>query len=482
MDALTANAITDAANRSDKYLANRVPPVNGPFSHHAPIAWQAAYAMLSHNTSTSFWGYVFFNEDLGPIHRDGATGLNGNEGYNSSPSATSTFYSENINSQVFGGTTNSPPSSSGGKLINGTNSGGEFGFAGGELWHNAQHITLPGRIEGGYDAIKNLNAYGITSSHKNKRVKYVLKDGMFRAVDRMLGVVDINVKDTVTKDLSAIIGTGHIGAMDYNAYLKTLVCFKKVSYDSGSSSAVFDLHIWEGIDFDKNQSPTAAFNDSLTTHRVKTVTIPAYVVDDAESYNNAHPVITNDGTIYVAIKYTHTAFKLYKVALAGTTTLTATMTQSWALTTCYSLTTDLQYGAKSFESRDGTTVALYTNYYYYHCGIRLVVINREGVSSNNDAYTSYSADDTGYGYQVLPYKDNGWMVYYCGNGYGGNYNGSSIYKLYKPDSGNKWKQVNTSSIYLPYFTGPNTTNYPGMTHVADYHLLKPTHVNVLTGK
>ena len=478
VDAISANNIKMLENRLSNFPLNRQSVMNGPLSVSNPLKWQAAYAMLSYNTSTSAWSYVFYNEDFGPVHINGYdTPLEKEYGFQTGYNTDHGFWGAYVESGVGIPVTQGQASSNSNLYqINGTSAGGEFGFSGLSFWSNSKHPTSPGRGLSSHDTVVDLNAYVITSSHKNKRIAYTLKAGILRAVDRFLGVAHISLLGTLKQDLSAIVGGTTYGNMDYNSNTKKLVCLQYISDSAGTAS--YKLHVWDGIDFDINQSPAAAFADSNVAYNGGVnINVPNFTISDQEKYN-AHPVITDTGTVYFTIKYTSDSFKLYSIPVNTVLFNTvATLVQSLTTTTSYSLANSIGYQAKHSGSRDGSTVALYTQYYCVHSGVKLFLINRiSGLTM------FYSVDDTGYGFMVLPHKDNGWAVYYAGNAYASNFQGGYIVKIFSPSTDNQWQTVNNGNVYLPYFPMPNTTNYPGLWQVADYFALQTERINPLTGK
>jgi hypothetical protein len=92
------------------------------------------------------------------------------------------------------------------------------------------------------------------------------------------------------------------------------------------------------------------------------------------------------------------------------------------------------------------------------------------IDKTNNTYTVYGTADSSYGRQVVPYGDDGWGFYYCGNIYSSNYSGVSTPTTYVRQY-NGGHATTSNSGYFQYVTGPNTTNYPGFTQVVDYVML-----------
>jgi len=117
-------------------------------------------------------------------------------------------------------------------------------------------------------------------------------------------------------------------------------------------------------------------------------------------------------------------------------------------------------------SRDGTSVATFCPYYYYGAGIRCFMIDK-----TNNTYTTFSQNSSGAGCMTIPYGDSGWSFAMGQNMYSSNYTGSFVHSKWSKTAAGGFSQE-SSNQYWPYFTGPNTTNYPGFTQVTDYVLLQ----------
>jgi hypothetical protein len=160
---------------------------------------------------------------------------------------------------------------------------------------------------------------------------------------------------------------------------------------------------------------------------------------------------------------------LYRFTRSGTAAITATYTAGMSTTTSYGREQGVPHGQRMITSRDGTSVATFCPYYYYHCGIKCFMIDK-----TNNTYSTYANNNTTYGIQCVPYGDSSWNFWYAANGYASNYSGAYTQSQYIKQSTGGFAAQN-GAYFVPYWTGPNTTNYPGFTQVVDYAVL-PSHV------
>jgi len=444
---------------------------------------RAAYVMISNQATTTFGaGYALYDEDFNFVNYDrlpGGTGVVssatqftavpcefGNVVVMSAPTEAYSGYSSQY-SWLAGDWTNSSgtnPSTSSTLYHGATFGSGEFGHASTDNYSDGT-FKHSGRGGGTNNSVKAyLNAYAINSDHPDKRTVYILYNGVLRAVDRLNGSYNYDKAGTTAYTIPSI-NTSMQGSASYNYARKELTI---ISYTATGGS--FTLYTYSGIDFNLYPSPAAAFAATGVTLTVATVSLASNWVatNDTESYYNLKPVVSNAGTVWIPVFFTTTKLALYKATRSGTSGITATYVTALATSTtaAYGAASGINYAAKQITSRDGTSVCIFSPYYYYGSGICAFMIDKA-----NDTYASFTVADSGYGYQPLPYKDSGWAFFYCGNGYGANQYGAYIYATYVRNGTGLLTQ-NSSTIYLPYFAPSNaTTNYPAMTQVVDYNLL-----------
>lgn len=427
---------------------------------------QVVYAMCSFNTTQGSGGFVFFDEDFRVLNAQQYPDTNNsNAGNSSSPSG---LYMGQLNQQYYNqvfyninSTSTYPSSNSTQYWLNSTNCSGEFGNSGVFLYSDGTYDSAYGMTN--QQGNKHyLNAYAINSDHLNKRNAYILLNGVIRCVDRLNP--NYNYAKIGTTDFTVTsLNTSMQGSASYNRARKEMVI---LSY--ASSGGNFNVITYTNLDLDANEDPSVAF--AAATRVNSTVAFStSWSANNSESYYNLKPILCAGGLVYTSVMFTSNAQRLYSFTRSGTSAVTATLVDSNSLTTSYGLDQAFQYGQRQITSRDGTSVAVFCPYYYYGAGIGSFMVNKTTAN-----YTKYLNTDTGYGNQILPYKDNGWTYIYCGNGYAGNYTGNWIMATYLSNgsatAGSAFTQIGTTR-YFPMHTYPNTTNYPGFTQVTDYNSL-----------
>ena len=422
------------------------------------------YGMLSRNTSSTWHGAALFDRNfVGSIFNNGYPAA-----YNSySPShiidnSSSTHSNYNsIWNNVYGGTQTTPSSSTTPNWVNSTNASGEFGNAMVDLYSDGTLSNIMSRYSGTTYVKHYLNAAAINSDHSNRRIVYLLISGVVRAVDRLFGSYHVCMSGTADYSVSSLNGSMY-GSASYNQARKELTI---LSYSS--SGGAFNVITFQNVDFDKYPDPYVALNRAEVVRVNSTVSLSSnWAVNNAESYYNLKPVVTDNGKVYVSVFFTSNNFTLYEFTRSGTSAITATYVTQLGTTTSYGFDQGSPYyGQRTIISRDGTTVATFCPYYYYGSGIRCFMIDK-----TNNTYATYSNNSSSAGIQTLPHSDSGWKFAFCSNGYAGNWTGNYILATYGRSPTGGFQQTGTTQ-YFPYHTGPNTTNYPGFTQVVDYVLL-----------
>jgi len=423
---------------------------------------RAFYAMVSRNTSSTWAGAALYDRSLvGSLFNTGD--MSSYQPYTQSHIVFNTNSTYQYRDQIWGpvsGTESNPASSGTDGWINGTNAAGEFGNASIDVYSDGTISNIYSRYVSG--TVKHyLNACAINSDHSNKRMVYILYSGVIRAVDRLYGSYHVPMAGTSDFTVPSLSGSMQ-GSASYHTGRKELTI---ISYVTSSGS--FNCFTYQNVDFNLYPDPYIALNRPEVVRVDATLSLASnWGTNNSESYYNLKPVTTDNGNVYVTVMFTSSNFTLYRFTRSGTSAITGTYVTQQSLTTSYGLDSGTAYGQRTITSRDGTTVLTFCPYYYYGSGIRSFMIDK-----TNNTYTVYGNSNTSYGLQPVPYGDNGWTYYYCGNGYAGNYPGSYILSVYgrAPGGGHF---VTNSQKYFPYFTGPNTTNYPGYNQVVDYALLQ----------
>lgn len=453
------------------------PELNGSLQSGSPKQMQhgeprACYAMLSHNTSSVWYGAVFYDKFFQPVSRttydySQTTGIAGNNFFISD--STLQYTSQVFNSVT--GTQSNPTTAATSNYMNATNSAGEFGNAMIDAYSNSTLSQVRSR-SGTWTTKHQNNAAAVNSDHADRSIVYVLHSGLFRAISRMDGDFAYNRRGTSHYSISGL-SVNMWGSASYNNVRKELVILSYVS-----SSGVYKLIRFKNIDFDKFPSPHLAFTRAnVVRQEVASFTLgSSWITNNNESYYNLKPVLVDNGDIYTTVMFTSSLFGLYKTVVAadGASITSSAYITGYGLTTSYGQEQSIYYGQRHVSSRDGRAVMTFCCYYYYGCGLYSFIIDR--TNSTYFSPTFLNTGDTSFGHIPVPYGDDGFAVFYCGNGYAGNNGGNYITGTCNRNGSGQFEQSGTT-VYMPYHTGPNTTNYPGFTQVTDYSML--TNQNVI---
>ena len=427
---------------------------------------QVYYAMISYNTSQGTGGFAYFDEDFRMISSPSRPGyaIDYGQSFGVPPivyltSDTHVHYQNIFNNSA--STSNRSSSTSTYNYPNAINTCGEFGNARVSVYSDGT-FESPLHMSNSSENKLYLNAYAINSDHLNKRNQYILTGGLIRCIDRLNANYNYAKPGTTDYTVSSL-NTSMQGSASYNRTRKEMVI---LSYSSSGGN--FNVITFTNLDFDLYESPDAAFAAATRVNSTVALTT-SWSTDNNESYYNLKPILCDSGLVYVSVMFTGNAQRLYSFTRSGTSGVTGTLVDSNTLTTSYGLDQGYQYGQRQTTSRDGTAVAIFCPYYYYGSGNATFMINKTTAN-----YTKISYTDTGDATQVLPYRDNGWVFIFCGNGYASNYTGNYIRATYMPSTsataGSGFTQIGTTK-YFPAHPYPNTTNYPGFTQVNDYDLL-----------
>lgn len=442
---------------------------NGSPKHIEAGMPRALYAVMSWNTSTAGGGLVFYDKYFQQVRASngvysfGATaGNEGNFQYNHDGDAQ---MRTGLFSGMGGVTQTSPSSSTTSNWMNATSAGGEFGNAWIDAYSNSTATPSNGRSSSGGSAKLMLNQRFVDSDHTDKSIVYITSGGIVRAVSRIDGDFSYNYPGTTSHSVSGI-ASQHIGNGSYNNVRKEFVFTSYV----GTAGTV-TVSIFKGIDFDLYPSPAAAFTspDVVRIDRITALT-SWQGVNNNEALYKTLPVLVDNGDIYITTMHTSASFAIYKLTRAANDTFSsANYITSKSLTTSYGIDNDSMYGQRRIQTRDGGAVMAYCQYYYYGSGcVSWIIDKRKSVYLNASWHDS---SNSSFGMFPVPYGDSGFSCYYAGNVYASNYTGAYMQGITdRLGVSGDLAQVATT-IYLPYFPTPNTTNYPGFTQVVDFNML-----------
>lgn len=425
---------------------------------------RACYAMVSNNTSQATGGLVFYDKYFQQVRAstriDSSASLNtGNIQYggNGDAQTQASMFSSVAATQT------QTSSNSTANYLNGTNVAGEFGNALIDAFSNSTGNPVTNRHTT-WNNKHYLNRGFMDSDHNDQSIAYTLQSGVLRAISRIWGNYQYDKPGTIGYTLTDI-NTAMYGSLSYNNVRKELIGLRY-----NNSGGAFQLVIWKNVDFDRFPSPDEAMTRPEVVKISKAIaSMPSWSVNNNESYYNVKPVLCDNGDIYLVVMFTSSSLTLYKITRDDADTPTVTLVSNRSLTTSYGADQDpVGLGTRKMQSRDGGAVCIFCPYYYYGTGLAAWIIDKRKSTYNNNSLAVDSNSSNGV--QPIPYGDSGFAFYYAGNVCAGNYSGGYIKGGLERDRLGNLVQV-FPQLYLPYFTLPNTTNYPGFTQVVDYSMI-----------
>lgn len=239
----------------------------------------------------------------------------------------------------------------------------------------------------------------------------------------------------------------------------------------------FNWTVWhyKGVDFDAYPSPYDAFNNATTATYFPLNLNSNPSQNSNETFKNIHPILCDDGTAHLVIFDHSNTLKRYTftpptngtdlTSSGGGSSVQATLQVNTSVTTSYGIEQGTNFGSRQLESGDRKSVAVYAPYYYYQTGLRAFFLPKSSATHSVALVTNNSSS---YAQMVMPYRDDGFVVWEANNVYASNPQGSYIYSSVYRDSGGM-TAVSNFYKYMPMYPMPNTTNYPAMCQVNDYH-------------
>jgi hypothetical protein len=438
---------------------------------------RASYAMMSFNTSSTFCGAVFYD---GEFRRIGAAanliGQNYAAGFTNDLENQNTTYVQNAgqmyNASMGPNTQTAMSTSSYSLPLCGTASMGEYGQA--AAWASERGIIMSSSLRfltQTATAPVRANRAFVNSDHANKKLTMQFSSGWLTVSPEQTPVpYAVTATDPFPrpkKNLASIFTTydggsqitSMYGSASYNAVRKELMvaCF------TSTTSGRVNIGIWKNFDFDAVVGNVA----TLGNPDVLLNTTLASWVNTNEGRFNSKWVLVDDGSIFVSsFNENSNNYYLWKITRAtGDASLSNTLVGSQSMTTSYGVDQGEAYGQRQMQTRDGSMVCAWAVYYYYQCGMRGWVIDKR----NSSWISSPTSNNTTSGSYPVKYRNNQFAFIENGNFYASNYTAAYIFGYASPSlTAGGSPDVFTTTVYFPSAPGPNTTNYPGLTHVSEF--------------
>lgn len=438
---------------------------------------RASYAILSGNSSSTWYGAVFLD---GEFRRLGSTSP---QGFPTQYGAGSVRDMEYWNDTYVSGTNQmyynlsvytqtSMSSSSYALPVPGTASMGEYGQA--AVMASERGVISPYYMRSRtttQTSMVQANRAFVNSDHLNKKLTLQFSSA-FLTTSPLQTPIPYAVANPAPyyrpqKDLTSIFST-------YDAGSQTTSMFGSASYNNvrrelmvatftSTTPGRVNVAIWKNFNFD-------AVNGDVSTLGAPDVllnTTLASWTNSNEGRFNSKWVLVDDGSIFVSsMNEGSNTCNLWKITRnVGDTVLSNTLVDNQSMTTSYGIDQGTSFGQRQMQTRDGSMVVNWMVYYYYQCGIRSWVIDKRYSSFAR----GFSENNTTSGTYPVKYKNNQFAYYIAGNYYSGNFTAASIGAFTSRGLTAASAPVTyTGTMYQPIAPGPNTTNYPGLTHVMEF--------------
>lgn len=345
-----------------------------------------------------------------------------------------------------------------------TCSSGEFGNTVVDVFSNSTIIPALARTNENRLGKAKLNISFINSDHEDRSIAYIQYDNKLRAVSRIDGETRFSERGMTdfTLDYSGY------GQCSYNAGRKEFV---QVAYFNTGSKGGKKIVLYKNVDFNRYPSPNVALARPEVVKQVTTITTMSGWIasENLESSSNTKCILCDDGSIYLAAHFTSSSLSLFKFTRSGdafSTTGTVVASRSTGGTT-YGATTDLRYGLRLIQSRDGRAVLVFMSYVYYGAGSVAFGIDKENSTlfSTNFAQKTISAN----GVNFVPYGDDGFACYVAAD-VTASVGANAVVTFGYRGQGTDWADVSSGSV-LSYYPLPKTIYYPALTQVSDFSML-----------
>lgn len=437
---------------------------------------RASYAMVSSNATTPWHGAVFYDAQF---RRIGSPGNNITNNYGpgftndmDQYNATHVEISQMLHPSTAPRTQTAMTTTAYQYPISGTASMGEYGQS---MYIASERGIITSSVARYMTTTASAPAQSnrsfVNSDHQNKKLTMQLSSGWLTVSPRQTPVPyivsTVDPFPRPKKNLTSIFTsydagsqiTSMFGSASYNAVRKELMV---ASFTSTATGRV-NIAIWKNFNFDAVAGNVAL----LGNPDVLLNTTLANWTESNEGKFNSKWVLVDDGSIFVSSfnEGSNTTF-LWKITRAsGDASLANTRVSTQSMTTSYGVDQGVSYGQRQMQTRDGSMVCNWMVYYYYQCGLRSWVIDKR----NSSFVIGYSSNETTNGVYPVKYKNDQFAFVNNGNFYAGNYSGASIGGFAtRGDGAGAAPQIFSTTIYFPSAPGPNTTNYPGLTHVEEF--------------
>lgn len=320
-----------------------------------------------------------------------------------------------VQQAITNGGANTPPGNNNNNLDNHTSRCGEYGH---DRWNlrKSGAIVLPQRnATYGIETKTEANDAFVNADLADPDLTLMLWKGtLYLALRANVETVVVSggARGFISKFVVPGIATDFYGSASYNRSRNELVI---VGGASGSSSPnAMWLRSYRDLPDIGRQTDIGAVLGAITPTQITlTAWSPATPAATAESIGGATPVLTNNGDVFISFFNAGAALYCGRLPrLTDTTWGPMVSALSWTVTTSYGRNTARGSGMSVMQTRDGETVACYSQYYYYGSGIGVMTINKR----TNSAKLAYSDAESNTGRSLLHWGKSGFAVAFNASG------------------------------------------------------------------
>ncbi len=356
--------------------------------------------------------------------------------------ASNNFYYDGAIQQAFNyGGAHAAPGSSNNGWSNYTGRCGEFGH---DLWDlDAKGaLLLPRRSPSyGVETKTELNDAFVNGDLSDRSLTLLLWNGalyLARRTEAEAIIVSNGTRGFISKFVVPSLPGGFYGTASYNRTRNELVI---LGGSSATSSSGMWLRLYRNLPVLDETSNLETILSAITPLEVAITWSGWTPAANAEAVGGATPVLTDNGDVYIGFFNAGAALYVVLVPRTGDTTFGALVNAiSYAVTTSYGRNNARGSGMQVMQTRDGSTVAFYSQYYYYGAGLGVITVNKRSSS----ARVMYADSQTSDGRSLLHWGETGFAVAFNASS---SYSASSSGAVYGYDC-----SVQTATVSPTQFT------------------------------
>jgi len=327
---------------------------------------------------------------------------------------------------------------------------GEFGH---DLWNldTSGRIYLPLRAPSfGVETKTELNDAFVNADLRDRSLAMLLWNGalyLVRRAEAETVIVSGGQRGFLSKFVVPGLPNGFYGNASYNRARGELVI---VGGSSSTSSSGMWLRLYQGVPEITATTDLNAVLSAIAPVEIALSWSGWTPAANAEAVGGCTPVLTDNGDVYLGFFNAGTALYVVRLPRTGDTTFDAFVNAvSYTVTTSYGRHNVRSSGMQVMQTRDGSTVAFYSQYYYHGAGMGVLTVNKR-TSSARVMYSDSVTDD---GRSLLHWGESGFAV---ARNSSSRYSASSAGAVYGYDCSVQTATVSPKQYVLPIPNGYNT--------------------------